>query len=727
MSRYRLVSFFVIVLLLAMLLGCNMPSNISVACNVADLIAAINQANANANLTTIALDEGCIYTLTAVDNDIGFGFLSPGESQANGLPAITTRVVISGDHDDPPIIRRSNAQGTPEFRFFFITAQGNLTLEAIVLENGLNAYAGGAIAVEGGLLTTDYVQFFDNASPGGAPVANTTGGGGGGAIENWGGTIVIHNNSFSGNSALGGGAIDNRAGGTITVDNFSLLNNNSAQNGGAVLNIGGTVTITGSHVSDNTATQSGGAIFNRGILVLEQVIFENNSQTGSGGGGAVANFTNNPTNFPAEVTATDCIFSGNAGIRGGAVDNVGGTVAITGGALRNNTAGLWGGAVFNAAHGTVDGSLTLAASLVKDNQAPVGGGIFNAGLMTVINTTLSGNAADEHGGAINNAYYDGNYGSLLVVGSTLAENTASGGAALANDGSLMTLNSTISGNMADYGAGLLNDGDALIVFSTIAYNDAYHGSGIYGNTGDVTVEHSLIGPNTAYNCMVNLGTITAQDANLSSDNTCPGFSIVADPLLAPLTNNGGLTMTHAPAAGSPALDAALDCNDNWGDPLLSDQRGGTRPQPVGGQCDLGAFELDLQAPLPPPLVDIPLLRVDMPAHCREGSSPRFSSMVILSPGQEVPLVGVNPSGSWYLVHPPDPGLDCWVWGEAVTPLGDLVRVPVVEDPPEPYLPPDVTEEPVPQQGCWVGSPTTGFQNCVVPCPAGAWPGGVCTP
>ncbi|MBN2387712.1 MAG: hypothetical protein JXB85_11895 [Anaerolineales bacterium] len=729
MARNRSVTLGVIVLFLVALMGCNTPSsNIVVGCDAADLIDAIRLANSNPNRTTLTLDPGCIYTLTVVDNEIGYGYLSPGESQGNGLPAITTEIVIVGDLDDPPVIRRSSAAGTPEFRFFFITAAGRLTLQALLLENGLNAWAGGAIAIEHGTLTTESVGFYDNASPGGAPFANTTGGGGGGAIANLGGTLELHNTVFAGNSALSGGALDNRGGGTILIDEFSLLIGNSAHSGGALVNMDGAVTFIGGHINDNIATQSGGAIFNRGTLVLEQTLLQGNSQTGSGGGGgALANFTDSPGFYPAQVTATDCIFYANAGARGGAVDNVGGMITITGGSLQDNTAEQWGGGVFNASYGATDATLTVVASLVEGNQAQVGGGVFNAGLMTVTHATFTGNAADEHGGAINNAYYDGNYGSLLVVGSTLSANTASGGAALANDGSLMVLNSTISGNTAGTGTGLLNDGDALIDFSTIAFNTGYHGVAIYANTGTVSVEHSVIGPNQPYNCMVNQGTITAQDANLSSDDTCPGFSLVEDPLLALLADNGGLTRTHALGAGSPAIDAALDCFDTWGDLLPLDQRGAARPQPVGGSCDLGAFEFDPLSPPPPQQPAALLLRADTPVNCRAGSSTLFSPLAFLSPGQEVPLVGVNPSGTWFLVHPLDPGLDCWVWSEAVTPLVDLSLVPVVEDPPLPYIPPDETVEPVPQQGCWVGSLTAAGQVCVVPCPAGAWPGGACSP
>jgi hypothetical protein len=67
--------------------------------------------------------------------------------------------------------------------------------------------------------------------------------------------------------------------------------------------------------------------------------------------------------------------------------------------------------------------------------------------------------------------------------------------------------------------------------------------------------------------------------------------LVADPLLGPLQNNGGPTLTHALLAGSPAIDAVplADCSG-----VTDDQRGVLRPQ--GPACDIGAFELVVNQP-----------------------------------------------------------------------------------------------------------------------------------
>jgi hypothetical protein len=72
-----------------------------------------------------------------------------------------------------------------------------------------------------------------------------------------------------------------------------------------------------------------------------------------------------------------------------------------------------------------------------------------------------------------------------------------------------------------------------------------------------------------------------------------------NPQLGPLQNNGGPTPTQALPAGSPAVDAG-SCTDILGAQLTIDQRGVPRPQPAGGKCDIGAYELVPGSTAPPP-------------------------------------------------------------------------------------------------------------------------------
>ncbi|HEY0232191.1 MAG TPA: choice-of-anchor Q domain-containing protein, partial [Dokdonella sp.] len=71
----------------------------------------------------------------------------------------------------------------------------------------------------------------------------------------------------------------------------------------------------------------------------------------------------------------------------------------------------------------------------------------------------------------------------------------------------------------------------------------------------------------------------------ASGVTLPADTIADDPLLLPLADNGGMTMTHALAKGSPALDAGSNSLA-----LAFDQRGDGYARVSGSASDIGAFE-----------------------------------------------------------------------------------------------------------------------------------------
>jgi hypothetical protein len=98
------------------------------------------------------------------------------------------------------------------------------------------------------------------------------------------------------------------------------------------------------------------------------------------------------------------------------------------------------------------------------------------------------------------------------------------------------------------------------------------------------------------------GKITSFGYNLSSDNgggvlTGAGDQINTDPMLGPLQDNGGPTVTHALLAGSPAINAG---DPNFTPPPVYDQRGPGFDRVVNGRIDSGAFEAQTTPPRPTP-------------------------------------------------------------------------------------------------------------------------------
>jgi hypothetical protein len=282
-------------------------------------------------------------------------------------------------------------------------------------------------------------------------------------------------------------------------------------------------------------------------------------------------------------------------------------------------------------------TVTLRNSVVSGNvnagtsTGANGSGILNSSpgappnaVLTLINTTVSGNTAtDGYGAGIFNS---GSSSTVTLRNTTVSGNTAQGGAGcvggggIHNQGTLDVVNSTVSGNTGPPNGqvgGILTcstgTGTATIRNSTIAANRA--GPGRTANLGvvlannAVTMKSTIIGrPLGGPNCLVEApATLTSQGYNLASDASC-NLTATADqpstnPLLGPLGANGGLTRTMALAPNSPAIDKGIR------DGLTTDQRGLTRPvdlpeipnAPGGGGTDVGAFEVQtLPAPPTPP-------------------------------------------------------------------------------------------------------------------------------
>lgn len=253
---------------------------------------------------------------------------------------------------------------------------------------------------------------------------------------------------------------------------------------------------------------------------------------------------------------------------GGGIHANGGHLTLQDVILANNvsTTGLGGALSLNGLSNSL--AFTLTNVLLQENQAPGGGAIYNqngAGLL--------------HNVAIaNNDTTTADNGALRLWG---GETTVS--------------NSTISGNTAN-GIHITNFGVITLTNSTVAHNEGY---GLF-TYGSGAMHNSIIAANNGIeaNCFLYQPHWTdSLGHNLEDGNSCT-FDHAADltgtdAQLQPLANNGGNTLTHALAAGSPAIDAA----DGTACPA-TDQRGVARPQDGNddtvAHCDIGAFEYVVQ-------------------------------------------------------------------------------------------------------------------------------------
>ncbi len=529
------------------------------------------------------------------------------------LHSITvTNADDSGSGSLRDAITRSGAETTIGFSPALNGQTIRLTSGALVIPHGLTISGPGAsqLTIDGNhqdsVINVDAPAQTDDVTISGLTLtggASSDPSGGGAIFADAVNTLTLNGDTITGNSAtvsagnLGGGGVLTDARTLTTVTNSTITNNsvtitgaiNSAHGGGGIYNDGEALVVSGSVVSGNTVTQTstsnsgfdgGGGIFDNGIgLTLTNSSVENNSVT-------------------VDMTHG---FDGGAGVyeNGDALTITGSRINGNTFQVSNSTGGFNGGAgVYN------DGEdVTVTSSSIDGNSATVGG-----------------SGSGVNGGI--GLYHDGS--NLAVVSSTIANNTgtvtsssgSNGGGAVYDDGSNSTyLNSTLSGNsLTVTSPGQNNGGGAIhgngapgsISASTIAGNTINQPGGAIFNEGDpYALKTSILAGNSQGNCGGS-GTFTSAGSNLESADTC-GFHATGDltntdPKLGPLGDNGGPTPTQALPANSPAVDAG-SCTDVAGAPVSTDQRGVARPQPAGGKCDIGAFELvaaTKQNPPPPP-------------------------------------------------------------------------------------------------------------------------------
>jgi hypothetical protein len=296
------------------------------------------------------------------------------------------------------------------------------------------------------------------------------------------------------------------------------------------------------------------------------------------------------------------------------------SLRVTGGFSENGVGGVLNDGSLTLSHVTVSGNegdfggivnhgtLSLTRSVVTRNFGGVGG-IWNLGSATVDHTTISFNGES---GIVNGQWFSGSpAGALTVKDSTLNNNGAVFGGGIDNEsGSVAVVRSTIADNSADddAGGGITNRaGDTLTVSqSTIVGNVGDDGGGGIWNDGSATVTNSIIAGNAVdlgdepRDCT---GVVVSHGYNLfGTPCSAPQATDVVgtadaplDALLKALGSYGGPTQTMVPTPKSPAVNRIpVGATSSDGAIALcpasgtTDQRGIARPQ--AGACDIGAVE-----------------------------------------------------------------------------------------------------------------------------------------
>jgi hypothetical protein len=289
----------------------------------------------------------------------------------------------------------------------------------------------------------------------------------------------------------------------------------------------------------------------------------------------------------ASLTITDLSIVGGQAPNGGGVDDAGtltmerDTVASNAATGPDAEAQGYGGGVYYT------GTITISDSTIAFNQAASGGG----GIAPAIDTgtavpgavaTLTRDLIDRNT-VVGSGRADGGVGGGIVdVGrGTYTSDTITGNRIVGTDGSL-------AGRGGGFAAG------GTLISDTIAGNSAATTGGLY-SLGDTTVQRTILAANDNGNCgpagfprMV----IRDDGDNLDADPSNPcGLNpsahdlIGVDPLLGQLRDNGGPGETLAIPSSSPAYDANASCAG-------TDQRGAAFLQRGATRCDIGAYQVD---------------------------------------------------------------------------------------------------------------------------------------
>jgi hypothetical protein len=488
----------------------------------------------------------------------------------------------------------NSVPGNQPSRAFTVGRFGSLTLRNAHLKDfsyhggtgtwgsGGGMGAGGAIYVQGGVLTVENSTFDGNTATGGngggKGIDDSDSGGGGGGIGGSGGatagaeiglTVATSSGGGGGGSrsnGLGGGDPDfgneGAGGGGGTVRSSTFDEDSARQMGGFACGgkggDGGHEFSVGSAGADAPCPGGGGG--GGGVGQPVALVYTSHDggkgNYGGGGGGGSSNGGN----------------GGDGGFGGG---GGAGWSGLLGGTHGGN--GGFGGGGGRAADGSFIGSSTPGTGGMFGGNgngrfggggAALGGAIFNdSGSVEIRNSTFYRNTVTRGVG--------GGFGAAGAAD----RGADAGGAIFSVNGDLTVVDVTISGNVSSGS----NAGITVVQTSPGAPTSlVLHNTIIYGNGGTDSTGNSV---GTAKECSISgfVVAVSAEGNLIENNDNCPGLVTTGDPLLGPLQLNRGFTPTMAIGPASAAFNAADPSTS-----LSSDQR--DTPRPEQGGFDIGAYE-----------------------------------------------------------------------------------------------------------------------------------------
>lgn len=476
--------------------------------------------------------------------------------------------------------------------------------KATITGNGNSSMTGAGIYTTGTISTTTNTNISENKGTqgggicgdgnavltiNGSTINSNTANGCGGAICSY-GTLNLNSGTLKKNSATGdGGAIWFKKGSI----NATIEENSANGLGGGVSHSGGSATdhIKGGTINNNKANQGAG-LYTDGTLIIDNGSINNNTASGNGGG----IMSNGP------VTMNAGTITGNySGWDGGGV-NSHANFNFNGGTIQNNTAYWLGGNIHQQSVNSANVTFTVTSKTpisggkaegsggggicvygtgakvilndgtsVKDNTAPVGGGIDSNGAVEIKNAIISGNSTTGVGGGI--ALFTDSYGTgslkmssgiienntagtegggfwgsnFTMTGGTIQNNnagTVAGGVLVNGTGACSMSGGTITNNTSTYsGGGLFVDDNTPFTMGggTISNNTAGgDGGGIYNDNGNITLTAGTISGNKAQwgGGINDCGTVTMKGGTISGNSTTSKAGAGIN-----VSTNGKLTMS----------------------------------------------------------------------------------------------------------------------------------------------------------------------------------------